>query len=384
MPKIISVRTRYKGKDTEPTENILQSLWDEFISLDRFLKFTIVIFLLIAFSTPFIVANKQIFIPNAAANKTATISVSPPSGSYSIGQQFIVNLVISGGGQAFNAAQAAVAVSSNLTVQTLDIVPAPSGGCNFTFPNQKATPTPGNPSFAGAILNGSSTQCILYSLTLSANGAGTGTITLSKGSVKAYSNNSEILLSLQSGSYTINPVVSPTPTSTPVPTPTSTPAPTPTPTSVPTDTPTPAPTIAVVPPPTIDQQPLDTYSISLNLTGAKDIIVASVYINSDASLTTYPTSTTWQYPATLTLASNTFIVYGQDNLGNKSSNVSITINVHRPGDINGDSIIDLTDLSMFGTDWENIGNLNYALSDMNNDGLIDLTDFSILAKAYGN
>ncbi len=58
--------------------------------------------------------------------------------------------------------------------------------------------------------------------------------------------------------------------------------------------------------------------------------------------------------------------------------------MHKLADINGDGLVDLTDLSMFATDWENTGSLNHILSDMNADGVIDLEDFSILARQYGN
>lgn len=344
----------------------------------------------------------------APSNKTATINTNPSTATIIAGQAFNVNIVIDGGGQAFNAAQSIVTVSSNLLIQSVTITASDSGGCNFIFVNRSKTPTTADPSFAGAILNGSSLKCTLYTLTLQAVATGTGTISLTKASVKAYGTHNEILLSTLDGTYTIasivpptptpTPINIPTPTSTPVPTsaptplptytptpnPTATPVPTSTPTPVPTNAPTPTPTPMFVQAPTINPVPQDTYLASLLLAGTKLLTVTSVFVNSSTVGVTYPTVTNWQFSTTLFTGTNNFSVYGQDSLGNKSVSNAISINLHRVGDINGDNIIDLTDLSMFGTDWENIGTLNYALSDMNNDNIVDLTDFSILAQAYGN
>lgn len=387
MAKIVKVNSRY-GKEYK--QNAFGKLWDLFSSLDKFNKLAIATILLIILVTPAILNFHATFFQNAATSKTATISVAPSTGSFALGQQFLVNLVVDGGGQAFNAAQAAVAVSSNLTVVNLTVTPASSGGCNFTFVNNKNTPTATSPSFAGAILNGSSTSCIVYSMTLQANASGTGTITLTKGSVKAYVNSAEIFLSATSGSYTLG--AAPTATPTPIlPTATPTPAPpTATPTPIP-PTATPTPTNTPLQPPTIDPQPTDTYLSSLTLTGAKMTSAVAVFVNGSSAQVIYPTATTWQIPVVLTAAvanaaatPTTFTVYAVDSLGNQSASTSISITNHRLGDMNGDGVIDLTDLSMFATDFENTGTLNYALSDMNGDGIIDLTDFSILAKAYGN
>lgn len=377
MPKILSF-----GKYDPHKQSIIVGFFDKFNSLDKFSKFTIITMLLIIIATPYIAGELLSLIQNAASVKTATINTSPSSGTFSVNQEFTVDLVIDGGGEAFNAAQATVAVSSNLSVKTLTITPTSSGGCNFIFVNLKKTPTVTDPSFAGGILNGSSLHCNLYTLTLQGTAQGTGAITLRNGSVKSYANHNEILLSMQDGSYSIAAPITPTPTAIPTPTPTPMPTivPTPTPTPIPvTPTPTPLP----LQPPTIDLIPSETYQGSITLTGSKLTSVTTVYVNNSSAGITYPTTTTWQFPTTLALGTNSFTVYGQDSAGNTSTSTSVGISLHRLGDINGDGIIDLTDLSIFGSDWENTGPLNSPLSDMNNDGIIDLTDFSIIAKAYG-
>jgi hypothetical protein len=138
--------------------------------------------------------------------QTATINTFPASASVTVGTPVTVNVVVDGGGQAFNAAQATVAGSPNLAITSLS-APA-TNPCNFTY---MQTPTRANPSFAGAILASSSTTCTVYTLTLTPLSAGTGTITLSNASVKAYSDSGEILQGVQNGTYTL---VAPTPTPT--------------------------------------------------------------------------------------------------------------------------------------------------------------------------
>ena len=158
-----------------------------------------------------------------SVGQTATITTNPSAQSVPVGTPFQVAIMVNGNGTAFNAAQATVTVSSNLTVNSLT-----NGNCNYVYTQ---TPTAQNPSFAGAILSTSSSACTVYTLTLTPNAAGTGTINFSGASVKAYSDSSEILSGITNGSYTLTSVL---PTSTPVP-PTSTPQPTaaPTPTLAP-------------------------------------------------------------------------------------------------------------------------------------------------------
>lgn len=335
--------------------------------------------LFIAIATPIITTEQFTLFQHASSTKTAIMLASPYTGTYQLNQPFTVDIIADGGGQSFNAARATVTISSNLTVQSISFPPATSGGCGFIFPNTNATPTITNPSFAGAILNGSSARCIVYTLTVVANTTGIGTITFTQESVKAYANSGEIFSSAQNGSYNLGII----PTATPTPTPTPN-MPTPTPTPLPQATPTPTPTQSPVQAPTIDAIPTDTYQSTMTLSGTKSLDLVSIYINNATTNVTYPSTTTWQFPTTLVIGGNTFNVYGITSSGTKSNNTSITITLHRLGDINGDNVIDLTDLSMFGSDWDNTGTLNYSLSDMNGDGVVDLTDFSIIARTYGN
>jgi hypothetical protein len=317
-----------------------------------------------------------------SGTKTATIATSPSSGTLTVNAPTTIAVTVNGGGQAFNAAQATVTVSSNLSVTGLT-----NGSCNFTYTQ---TPITANPSFAGAILSTSSTSCTAYTLNVTPTAGGTGTITFTNASVKAYADNSEIFSAAINGSYTIvapTATVTPVPTNIPTPLPTATPIPQPTSTPIPTNTPTPAlptPTSVLIAAPTVSSSvSTHTYQSLLTLSGTKDPSITTIYINNISTLATYPTNTTWQAQVTIVPGTNTYTIYGKDGNNNQSNNTSITIMKNKFGDINGDNTIDLTDLSLFGADWSKTTNLSNPLSDMNSDGKVDLTDFSIIAKQYG-
>lgn len=511
----------------------LSQRFGSFIKSPLFIPVILLLVVVVSLPVIYLVTSKPVNTKQSAATigPSATINIAPPTGSVAPNTQFSVDVVLDGGGQAFNAAQATVNISSNLTLQAVTITPVDSGGCNFTFANQSSTPSVSNPSFAGAILNGSSTHCTLYTLKLLVNGSsGNGSVSITNGQVKSSVDHSEIFLSSQNGSYTIsstpptpiaqsvlslspiennvtagatfpvevrvntngqtvnalqtdisyptnllsvvsisntngdfgveaqktdtngtislaygsitprsgdllvvtitftakssgtanvmfaNPSVisdvsntdvlknsvngtylisgsalTPTPTAVP-----TVPVTTPTPTRIPpTPTPTtvqPTPTTPVVLTPTsiptlslaISTQPTHTYKSSLLLWGTKSSNTTTVLVNNSSNGISYPSSTTWQVQVQLAQGANTYSVVGKDSNGNSSAIQSITINLHRVGDINGDNVIDITDLSIFGVDWQNSGSLNNLLSDMNGDNKVDLTDFSIMASAYGN
>lgn len=74
MAKILSFHPNHPELEKE---NPLKSLWEEFISLDKFAKFFIISYLLIVIATPFIIANYQIFNPQAQApNNVQTVTSS--------------------------------------------------------------------------------------------------------------------------------------------------------------------------------------------------------------------------------------------------------------------------------------------------------------------
>ncbi len=302
-----------------------------------------------------IISNLEVCDSNGCTSPTPTpvpntITVSPSTSTVTVGQPFNATIAVSGG-TAFNAAAAHVALSSNLSITGIHSAPSPE--CNFQYTQ---TPTTSDPSFAGAIFGSSSTSCNVYTLTLTPNAAGTGTITLTNGSIKSYADNSEINTGVTNGSFTINAANA---------------------------TPTPTPSLSGI----TFTSPSETYNSTYTLTGTKDSSTTTVFINGSSTGVTYPTNTTWQVTETLTLGanntagSNTFTVYGTDGT-NQTATVTDTVSLHELGDINGDGVVDLTDASLFATDWgkTDISTFTYILSDMNGNGSVDLTDLSILAK----
>lgn len=264
--------------------------------------------------------------PTTGTQQGGTIQTTGGNSSYNVGDTFQVNVTVSGN-PAFNAAQSTVAVSSNLTIQSVNT--APSGGCGFTYaPN--STPTVSNPSFAGAILGGSSTNCTVYTLDLRANAVGTGTISFSNNSVKSATDSSEIFSSATNRLITINAAATNTPTVTNSPTPTVTTSVTPVNTATPTQTltPTRTPTPTFTPTPTVTPTP-----------------------------TLSPTPTVTTTPGC--------------RVGLKA------------GDINGDNQINSTDLAQLFIDWGKTNGFTFVNADLNCDGVINLTDLSVLARTYG-
>ncbi|MEK7572069.1 MAG: dockerin type I domain-containing protein [Patescibacteria group bacterium] len=329
---------------------------------------------------------------------TATIQTSPASSSLTVGTPFTVDISINGGGKAFNAAQASVTVSSNLSISGIS---APTtDACNFTYVGN--TPNTTSPSFAGAMLGTSSNQCTVYRMSLTPLTEGTGTITLTDGSVKSFTDNSEILLSVNNGTYAINaaaPTATPVPgeptatsvppTATPLPTAVPTVEPTAIPTAIPTVAPTaipsgsPTPTTVPLTPPTIGSVTSPTYNASIIIAGSRPATLTKIYINNLTDTVSYANSTSWQKTLDLNLGNNDIEVFGEDSLGNRTTATSGSIIRHKLSDINGDNAINLTDISLFAFDWLKTSNLTNRLSDMNDDGLVNLTDFSIIAKQYG-
>lgn len=282
------------------------------------------------------------FIIEDSPVSAPSISASPSTGNKTVGQPFSVDVVINGDGQEFNAARSTISVSSNLEITGVNN--PLSDACNLTYTQ---TPTTSNTSFAGAIFGASSSSCKVYTMTLTPTNSGTGTITFTNASIKSYEDASEILDNVQNASFTINDAETPTPT------------------------------------PTLDftiTNPLVTYDTSFVLHGTKLASITHMFVNNSDTNSTYPTSTTWQSPVTLSLGDNDFTLYGSDDNSNQTATQTITVDRHTLGDINGDGEIDLIDASLFAVDWDKTSNLTYLLSDMNGDGSVNLTDFSILAK----
>jgi len=114
----------------------------------------------------------------------AGIKINPASGVFTTGKTFTADVVVDGGGTAFNAVKANVNIPSNLSIQNIVM-----GNCGFAF---VVTPTVSNPSFTGVILGGSSTNCTVYTLDLKFNSGGSADISISGASIKSFKGAQEI------------------------------------------------------------------------------------------------------------------------------------------------------------------------------------------------
>jgi hypothetical protein len=146
------------------------------------------------FNSVFLLAG-VLAIANPVTAYAATINLSPSSGTYPATRPFSVAMVINEQTDSFNAAQAGVTVSNNLTVADLVL-----GDCGFSFVK---TPTIQDPSYVGVLLGSSKKSCTVYTLTLIPSGSDDGTVTLSDASVKRYGDAKELITAVSLGKYSV-------------------------------------------------------------------------------------------------------------------------------------------------------------------------------------
>jgi hypothetical protein len=125
----------------------------------------------------------------------AAIQITPHSGSLSANRPISIAVVIDETADAFNAAQANVTLSNNLTVADLVM-----GDCEFSFIK---TPSIQDPSFVGVSLGTAKKNCTVYTLSVLPNGSDPATIALTNGSVKRHGDAKELLTAVQNGNYTV-------------------------------------------------------------------------------------------------------------------------------------------------------------------------------------
>lgn len=95
--------------------------------------------------------------------------------------------------------------------------------------------------------------------------------------------------------------------------------------------------------------------------------------------TTSPYSYSWN-STTATDGTHNLKAKAIDGVGNSfTATVSVTVTNQKMGDINGDSKVDILDLSLLLTFW----NTNNTASDLNQSGLVDILDLSILLTKWG-
>lgn len=182
------------------------SKFNGFVWSPEFGATIISVLVLIAIPVTVLLTSKQQDIRQHASsvNKTAVVSVSPSSGSYKVNEEFSVNVEVDGGSQSLDSVKANVAVSPNLKITSLSVIPATSGGCSFTFPNEQNAPSTSNPSFEGILPTSPITRCTLYTMTILPNTAGEASITISNAQATSPNfANENVIQSVTGATFTI-------------------------------------------------------------------------------------------------------------------------------------------------------------------------------------
>jgi outer membrane biosynthesis protein TonB len=202
----------------------------------------------------------HLLTPSHAATGGATLSLSPASGTYAVGDIIPVTISENSGTTAITTVDSELTYTADTLLfdsATSDIVPGPNFNA-FNIPPSVGSGTIStsrfsNPPADGVPNNGVSGAQTVVTLKFQVIKAGTATIAFTAAS-KVYDLSSppvNIYTGSTGASFTIpGPVITPTPAPTPTPTPkpgatpTPTPKPTPTPTPKPGATPTPTPVIS--------------------------------------------------------------------------------------------------------------------------------------------
>jgi hypothetical protein len=133
-----------------------------------------------------------------------------------------------------------------------------------------------------------------------------------------------------------------------------------------------------------------TGSVGMSATASDASGIASVKFLVDntvvATDTSSPYSANWN-STTVSNGSHTVTAQATDTAGNTGTSSPVTVAVTntggtKSGDVNGDGKVNLTDLSILLTHWNEAG-ATRATGDLNSDGKVNLTDLSILLTNWG-
>ncbi len=150
--------------------------------------------------------------------EAATISFSPSSGSYKVGQTFSVGVYVGSGDQAMNAVEGVIAFPRDL----VEVTALSKGGSILNLWVQEPTysNTNGTVSFEGIVYNPGFTGSVgkIITITFRAKASGTAAVSFSNGSVLANDGaGTNILSQLGRGNYTIGDGEVKPPTTIPLP-----------------------------------------------------------------------------------------------------------------------------------------------------------------------
>lgn len=92
-------------------------------------------------------------------------------------------------------------------------------------------------------------------------------------------------------------------------------------------------------------------------------------------------TTSWQLTVQAEMGAKSYIVEYRNASNQVVAQKELSISRHKNGDINGDSRVDLLDLSVFASYWGQ-SKPDEALTDLNGDGIVDLLDLSVIASYW--
>jgi hypothetical protein len=125
-----------------------------------------------------------------------------------------------------------------------------------------------------------------------------------------------------------------------------------------------------------------SFKSSFTLTGTKTSSVTHIFTNGTEIANPTYTATGWSGSVTLNSGANNISVVGKDDSGNSSDAVIVPVNLHTPGDANGDTHINGVDLGMLMSNWDSTDtNTNYK-TDFNSDGTVGAVDFSMMMSGW--
>lgn len=138
----------------------------------------------------------------AQAASAATLSLTPPTGVYSVGGTFSARVVVNTGGKPINAAEGELTYNP----KELQVVGVSKGGSIFSLWTIEPKYSGGKISFGGGSPSGyTGSNGTVVSITFRALGAGTPKVNFTSGSVLAADGQgTNVLSSMQGGTYTVN------------------------------------------------------------------------------------------------------------------------------------------------------------------------------------
>lgn len=122
----------------------------------------------------------------------------------------------------------------------------------------------------------------------------------------------------------------------------------------------------------------NTFDSTINLSGGKNT-ACRAYFNS--TLIADIGSSSWSYSYNPGFGISDDYIHYKDQYGNQLSRKHIFVDRHKAGDINGDLSINIIDLSILASNWEQNGS-GHNFVDLNRDGTVNIIDLSILASNW--